>query len=343
MKVAIVGFPGSGKTTLFRALTGQEVSSQGRGKANLGVIKVPDPRVDALSEICRPKKTTYAEISFVDIPGSQTPGQALDAATLNEMRPQDAFAAVIRAHNALGDADPLQELTALEGELILADMAVIEKRLERLKKEGSKNTREIELLTRCQSHLEGERPLRTLEFSEDEEQILSGFRFLSQKPLLAVINVSEEEASAPLAAPLEKIAQEHGFRAFPIAATLEAEIAQLPPEEQADFLQGMGLTRSARDTFIRAAYELLGLISFFTVGEDEVKAWTIRKNTPAVRAAGKIHSDIERGFIRAEVTAYEDFIKYQSESKVREAGKLRLEGKDYQVKDGEIIHFRFNV
>jgi hypothetical protein len=341
MKVAIVGFPQSGKTTLFSALTGQQ--AQGRGKQNLGVIKVPDARLDALADICQPKKLTHAEVSFVDIPGSQTPGQALDAATLNEMRPQDAFAAVIRGHAALGEPTPQKDLESLEGELCFADMAVIEKRLERLKKEGSKNTREIEILARCQAHLEKELPLRTLSLMEDEQQIISGFRFLSQKPLLAVLNVSEDAAASPIDAKIATYAKEHGFAAFPLAVSLEAEIAELSPEEQLEFLKGLGLEQSAKSTFIRAAYNLLGLMSFFTAGEDEVRAWTIRHKTPAVKAAGKIHSDIERGFIRAEVIAYEDFIKYKSEAKCREMGKFRLEGKEYEVKDGEIVHFRSNV
>lgn len=342
MKVAIVGFPGSGKTTLFNALTGQQ--AQGRGKANLGVIKVPDARIDALSELCQPKKTTYAEISFVDIPGSQTPGQALDGATLGEMRSQEAFAAVIRAHSALGTPEPLKDLKSFEGELIFADMAVIEKKLERLKKEGSKSPREIEILSRAQGHLEKEQPLRTLAFAEEELKLLTGFQFLSLKPLLAVFNVGEDEASAPLPAEILAYAKEHGSKAFPIAATLEAEIAQLPPEEQSEFLKGMGLEQSARATFVRAAYELLGLVSFFTAGKDEVRAWTIRQKTSAVKAAGKIHADIERGFIRAEVISYEDYLKYQgNEARCREAGKMRLEGKDYEMKDGEIVHFRSNV
>jgi hypothetical protein len=341
MKVAIVGLPGCGKTTLFHALTGQKAA--GRGKANLGVIKVPDPRVDTLSGICNPKKTTHAEVAFVDVPGSSTPGQAFDTAAFNEMRPQDAFAAVIRAHSALGSPEPLKDLKALEGELTFADMAVTEKRLERLKKEGSKNTREIELLGRCMAQLEKELPLRTMSLTEDEQQMLSGFKFLSQKPLLVVLNVAEDEAAKPVPAEVEEYAKAHGAKALGIAATLEAEISELPPEEQLEFLKGMGLSRGAKDAFVQAAYELLGLISFFTVGEDEVKAWTIRRGTVAVKAAGKIHSDIERGFIRAEVIAYDDYVKYKSEAKAREAGKLRLEGKEYEVKDGEVVHFRFNV
>ena len=347
MKVGIVGFPGVGKTTVFNALTGLHASVGGYhepGKANLGAIKVPDARVDRLSEIFRPQKTTYAEIVFVDVPGGSA-ATALEQSTLVQMRDVDALVQVIRGFpDALtgAPADPLRELGDFRSELILADLAVVEKRLARIRKEHGKG-QEMDLLARCLAALEAETALRRVDLSAAEERMLAGFGLLSRLPLLVVLNVAEAQAAAPLPAALQAQAEGDGVPALALCAQIEMEMAALDADDRAAFLADLGLTEPARDRFIQAAYALLDLISFVTTGEDEVRAWPIRRGTPALRAAGKIHSDIERGFIRAEVVAYDDFIRLGSEARCREAGKLRLEGKEYVVADGDIIHFRFNV
>ncbi|HKA55289.1 MAG TPA: DUF933 domain-containing protein, partial [Candidatus Binatia bacterium] len=227
-------------------------------------------------------------------------------------------------------------------ELILADLAVIEKRLERLKKEKGKE-REKELLEKCQKVLEEEQPLRSVPFLTEEQALLSGFAFLSQKPLLIVYNLAEGTLHDPLPPPVAAYTKSQGLTVVPICGKVEMEIAQFEEEERGAFLADLGLTDSARDRFIQQAYAMLNLISFFTAGPMEARAWTITRGTTAVKAAGKIHSDIERGFIRAEVIAYDDYIRYRGEAGCREAGKMRLEGKDYVMQDGDVVHFRFKV
>jgi GTP-binding protein YchF len=349
MKIGIVGFGRAGKTTLFNALTGLHASTGGfgdPGKANLGAIKVPDERVDRLSAIFQPRKTTYAEVVFVDFPGaSDRAGAVLDQATLVQMRDADALVQVVRGFPdpvTQDAADPARDIAAFHGELVLADLAIVEKRLERLRKEKGKEV-EVELLGRCQAALEAETPLRRIALSPAEERALSGFGLLSRLPLLAVVNVAEDAAAAPLPDAVRARLDADAAPGLALCAQIEMEIAALEPSDRAAFLADLGLHESARSRFVQAAYALLDLISFLTSGEDEVRAWPIARGTTAVRAAGKIHSDIERGFIRAEVVAYEDFIRFGSEAKCREAGKLRLEGKDYVVQDGDIVHFRFNV
>ena len=338
MKVGLIGQRGAGKTTIFNMLTGLQAhvgGFGGREEVHLGVIKVPDGRVDRLAEIFKPKKTTYAEIRFTDFP----PGQGEDSlksnnALITQMREVDAIALV------LGDfapgAGPLKDLNDLLTEMILADLTIVENRRSRLKKEEA-------LLERCAKALENEESLRNLRFSNDEENLLSGFGFLSRKPLLVLFNQADEKAGQPLAASYQEELKRRGLEGLPLAGKMEMEIAQLDEQDRAAFLREIGVAASARDRFIKASYGLLDLISFLTSGEDEVRAWTIPQGTVARKAAGKIHSDIERGFIRAEVVAYEDFVTLGSEAKCKEAGKLRLEGKDYVVQDGDIIHFRFAV
>jgi hypothetical protein len=231
---------------------------------------------------------------------------------------------------------------SFKNELILADLAVLERRLERLRKEKGKE-QEAALIERCRAALDAETPLRRVDLSEAEERALSGFGLLSRVPLLALLNVGEDALAGGLPPQIAEQLGREGIPGLALCAQIEMEIAALDAEDRAPFLADLGLAESARERFIQAAYRLLDLISFLTTGEDEVRAWPIRKGTPAVRAAGKIHSDIERGFIRAEVVAYDDFIQHGSEAKCREAGKLRLEGKEYVVRDGDIIHFRFNV
>jgi GTP-binding protein YchF len=342
MKVGLIGHRGAGKTTIFNMLTGLQAQVGGFGKeeVHLGVIKVPDERIDRLSQIFKPKKTTYAEIRFTDFPPQAEDKLKSNNALVMQMREVDAIALVLRDFES-GSA-PIRELNDLLTEMILADLTIVENRRNRLKKEKGR-PQEEGLLERCAKALENEQSLRTLNFSAEEENLLSGFGFLSRKPLLVLFNQSEDQAGHPLALSYQEELQRRDLEGLALAGKVEMEIAQLDESDRAAFLKEIGITEPARDRFIRASYHLLDLISFFTAGEDEVRAWTITQGTHARQAAGKIHSDIERGFIRAEVIAYADFIAHGSEAKCKEAGKLRLEGKDYIVKDADIIHFRFAV
>jgi hypothetical protein len=344
MKVGLIGHRGAGKTTLFNMLTGLHAKVGGFGgkdEVHLGVIKVPDARIDRLSAIFKPKKTTYAEIRFTDFPPSEGEEDLKsNQAMVAQMREVDAIALVLRHFDA--GADPLRDLGDLLTEMILADLTVVENRRGRLKKEKARPQEEV-LLERCARALENEQSLRSLPFSPEEETLASGFGFLSRKPLLVIFNEAEEQAGKPLAGPFQAELQRRGLQGIPLAGKVEMEIAQLDEADRAAFLRDLGIEEPARDRFIRAAYALMNLISFFTTGEDEVRAWTITRGTAAKKAAGKIHSDIERGFIRAEVVPYDEFIACGSEAKCKEAGKLRLEGKDYVVRDGDIVHFRFAV
>ena len=344
MKIGLIGHRGAGKTTIFNMLTGLQAQVGGFGgkeEVHLGVIKVPDARIDKLSAIFKPKKTTYAEIRFTDFPPSQGEEELKsNNALVTQMREVDAITLVLRDFDA--DAKPLKELNALLTEMILADLTVVENRRGRLKKEKARPQEEA-LLERCAVALENEESLRNIEFTADEDNLASGFGFLSRKPLLAIFNRSEEKAGIPLEAAYQEELTRRGLQGLALAGKVEMEIAQLEESDRAAFLQEIGIKEPARERFIRAAYALSDLISFFTTGEDEVRAWTIAQGTVARKAAGRIHSDIERGFIRAEVVAYDDFMVHGSEAKCKEAGKFRLEGKEYVVKDADIIHFRFAV
>lgn len=353
MKVGLVGFAGSGKTTVFNTLTGltAEVGGYGgREKANIGVIKVPDNRIDKLAELFNPKKQTLAEISFVDVAGPQGDGterseSGLDPKLVQHMREVDALVHIVRAFDnpALAQpADAVRDIRAFDDELILTDMVQIENRIARLKKEKD-STRERELLERLKASLEAETPMRDVELSAEEHGSIAGFRFLSLKPLLVLLNVGEDHASEDTPPDVVSLAESKHLSVIVMAGRAEMEIAQLDLEEQKEFLQDLGIKEPARERFIKAAYSLLDLISFLTAGEDECRAWTIRRGTTAQKAAGRIHSDIERGFIRAEVARFEDLINLGSEARCREQGKLKLEGKEYIVQDGDVINFRFNV
>jgi GTP-binding protein YchF len=353
MKVGLVGFAGSGKTTIFNTLTGlaAEVGGYGgREKANIGVIKVPDARIEKLAELYNPKKKTFAEISFVDVAGPQGDAgerseSGLDSKLVQHMREVDALVHVVRGFDnpmLLQAADPVRDIRAFDDELMLTDLVQIENRIARLKKEKDSG-REQELMDRLKAALEDERPLRDLEISSEELTLITGFRFLSHKPLLLLLNVGEAAASADPAGEIKDLAATKGLSLISMSGSTEMEIARLDADEQKDFLQDLGVSEPARDRFIRAAYMQLDLISFLTSGEDECRAWDIRRGTIAQKAAGRIHSDIERGFIRAEVVKFEDLIELGSEARCREQGKLRLEGKEYVVQDGDVIHFRFNV
>jgi len=345
MKVGLTGFPGAGKTTVFAALTGLRPDPADR-RAQMGTIKVPDPRVDFLAGVYAPRKTTYSEVTFVDFPPARDSQKraVLDQEMVTALRDADALVEVVRGFADLtGTAPrPLEDIDAFDGELVLADLAQVEKRAERVKKEKGKE-RELALLGRLQEHLEAGKPLRTMGLTADERTELAGFAFLSLRPLLVVLNVGEADVAGTLPDEIAARAHVAGGDAMILSAQVEAEVAELDAGDRAAFLADLGLAESARDRFIRASYGLLDLISFLTAGEDECRAWPIRRGTPARKAAGRVHSDIERGFIRAEVMAYDDFVQHPSEAKCREAGKLRLEGKDYVVQDGDIVHFRFAV
>ena len=346
MKAGLVGYAQTGKTTLFNALTGlgAQTGAGRSAKANLGVIKVPDPRVDKLSAIFKPRKTIFAEVNFVDLPGPRGKGSGIDQATIQALRDVDALALVLRGFSGLDGepSDPLREMVDFESELILNDQIVVERRLDRIKREKG-HDREQAVLELCLEAMNAGKPLRMLTLAPEQEKEIVSYAFLSQRPLLAMVNVEEADAAKPPSEALQAAAQERKIEVLTVCAAIEAEIASLAKDEQADFLAALGLEEPAAARFVRSTYHLLDYISFFTVGEDEVRAWTTRRGDKAPRAAGRVHSDIERGFIRAEVMKYEEFLQVGSEARMKETGKLRVEGKEYLVQDGDILHFRFNV
>jgi len=354
MQLGIVGMPMVGKTTVFELLTESSAGGAAQNRSNIGMARVPDARVDFLSGLFKPSKTTYAQLEVVDIPGLVSGGDRSGAIFLDAVRRADALLMVIRVFNdeavpALSDpGNPVKAIEDLAYELLLADLDLVEKRLERILESKKKNQSESELalLHRLKASLEEETPVSSLEFSAEEQALLSSYQFLTLKPILACINIGEEhlagEAYPGRDAALE-YAREHHLPVVELCARLEQEIAELEGEEKTLFMKEMGIEEAGIVTVARTMYESLGLISFFTVGEDEVKAWTIEKGTAARKAAGKIHSDIERGFIRAEVVDYTDLKELRGMTAVKEKGLFRLEGKEYIVKDGDIVHFRFNV
>ena len=346
MRFGLCGFPGSGKTTLFNAMTGLDVPVGYGGEVRVGTVRVPDPRVDFLSRVHSPKKTTHATISLRDVPGEHggVP-QVLSPRSLQEIRDRDALCLVLRdfVNPALeGDPDPLGDLRAFHEECVLADLAVVERRLDRARKERA-DVREIDAFETMATALGEGRALRLLSEAELHRGFLKGFGLLTDLPLLAAVNVEEERAGEELHPLLAGEVAGMGGAAMVLSASVEAEIAQLDPEDQAEFLEDMGLSEPVLARFIRTAYGLMDLVSFFTVGGEDVHAWTIRRGTVARAAAGQVHSDMERGFIRAEIIPFEVFAEYGSEHAVKEAGMLRVEGKEYVVQDGEIVRVRFNV
>jgi len=346
MKIGLVGFAGSGKTTVFNTLTGLDVPVGFGGELHLGTVKVPDQRIDALSKIFKPKKTIYAEIVFSDIPGEHgAEKKGLSQKALQQIRDQDVLCLVLRAfpNPALDTpADPAAELDAFHTECLLADLAMVERRLDRAKKDKP-DAMELAAFELMQKTLEQDLPLRSLSAQALDRGKLSGYGFLTDRPLMVVLNRSEDEAARPL--PEAMAARLEGIHAagLVLSASVEAEIAKMDAADQAAFLDDLGLKESALTRFIHTAYGLLDLISFFTVGPDEVRAWPVRRGSTARQAAGKIHTDLERGFIRAEVMPYAVFMAHGSEHALKEAGKLQLEGKDYGVADGDILNIRFNV
>jgi len=346
MKIGLVGFAGSGKTTVFNAMTGLHAPVMFGGELRIGTVRVPDPRIDALSKIFSPKKTTYAEISFNDIPGEHgAERKGLSTKALSQIREQDALCLVLRdfASPAVeGEADPLRDLEALHIECVFADLEVIERRLDRARREKAPK-QEIDVFERLKQRLDEGRPLRAIPQSEVDRAPLRGYSFLTDRPLLVALNRDESRAREPMQSSLADRIGALDAAGLVLSASVEADIAALDADERAAFLEDLGVSESALARFIRAAYGLLDLISFFTVGPDEVRAWPIRRGMTAREAAGRIHSDLERGFIRAEVIPYAVFMEYGSEHGVKTAGRLQIEGKDYIVADADIMHVRFNV
>ena len=346
MKIGLVGFAHSGKTTVFNSMTGMDVRVGFGGELRLGVVQVPDPRIDALSGIFSPKKTTYAEMRFCDVPGEHgAEKKGLSPRGLQQIRDQEALCLVLRDFEnpaVEGDPDPGGDLEAFHTECVFADLEIVERGLERAKKERAEPL-EVAAFEVMKATLEGERPLRVLSPKELNRKFLRGYGLLTDRPLLAALNRNENRAAKPLPAELAARLGELHAAGLVLSATVEAEIAGLGADDQPAFVEELGFAGPALSRFIRTAYGLLDLIPFFAVGEDEVRAWTIRRGMRARQAAGRIHSDLERGFIRAEVIPYATFMEFGSEQAVKAAGRFQVEGKDYVVSDGDIMHVRFNV
>ncbi|MDD3654473.1 MAG: redox-regulated ATPase YchF [Desulfotomaculaceae bacterium] len=362
LNCGLIGLPMVGKTTIFNLLTGAEEATSnfltGKTETNVGVAMVPDSRVGYLSSLFKPRKTTYAQIQFSDVPGlvrGSSQGQGVGNQFLNAIRNVDMLAHVVRTFNEPdlphvdGSLDPLRDVETINMELLFADMEIIEKRIHRIKhgkKVKKENELELEVLEKCLVALENEKPIGQLELPEEKKLALKNYNFLTEEPLLLVINMDEEQfksKSYPGKDKLEAYAAGHGLPLIEICGRIEMEISMLPDEDKELFLNDLGIVQSGIDRLTQAAYDYLGLISFFTVGSDEVKAWTIKKGTDARRAAGKIHSDLERGFIKAEVVKFHDLQDLGNMTRLKEKGLFRLEGKEYIVEDGDVINFRFNV
>lgn len=361
MKIGLVGLPLTGKTTLFNLLTQSHIDTSnfsGKTETNIGTARVPDKRVDFFSRLYKPKKTTYAQIEFMDVAGlitSQEGQKSGSAKFLNDVRPCDALVHVLRAFadadiaHVSGAVDPARDLETVEMELLFADLELIEKRIERIKtgkKITKENAEELTLLEKCYPVLEKGGSMLDVDLSDEERLSLKNFAFLTEKPRLAVVNLDEDQYRAkqyPRRDDLYELCREKNIPLLELCAKMELEISELPDEDRCMFIEDLGIEETGVEALARAVYAHLGLISFFTVGEDEVKAWTIKEGLNAREAAGKIHSDIERGFIRAEVVKYKDIEQLGSMVKVKENGLFRLEGKEYIVMDGDIVHFRFNI
>jgi len=361
MKIAITGLANSGKTTIFNALTGLNLETTIyptiTAEPQHGVVKVPDSRIDKLAEIYKPKKITYATVEYVDYIGITKGDIEQNKKVSDLIKDVDAIVHVVRSFedesvaHPLGSVNPLRDAETVELEMIFGDLELVDKRLERMEqglKRGKKpDESEKKILLKCKEVLEKETALRDLDFSEEEQKTIRNLQFMSIKPELVVLNVGEQDVNSEktqkIISDLQAFFKGRQVRALSLCGKIEMEIAQLSPDEAKAFLDDLGIEEPALNKLIHVSYDLLGLISFLTSGEDEVRAWTIKRGLDAQKAAGKIHSDIERGFIRAEVVSYNDFISNGSMSAARDKGLLRLEGKTYEVKDGDIINFRFNV
>src|SRR5436305_12242066 len=358
MKTGIIGLPQVGKTSLFRILTKAHLSEHAYSnprEAHVGIAKVPDNRLDRLAAMYNPKKLTHASVEYVDV-GAIGQEALKESAYINHLRSVDALAHVVRAFEDpsiphVGPIDPLRDIKNVEFDLMVSDLGQIEKRLERVEKDLKKMRsaeleKEFDLLNRAKAHLETERPLREMEMTPDDKKRVRGFMFLSEKPILYVLNIGESSSlgdeleKAPAKYNLTAVASQGNTAALAVCAKVEAELAEMSDEDAAEFLSSYGLKESGLVRLIRKTYELLGLISFFTVGDDECRAWTIERNTRAVNAAGAIHSDLEKHFIRAETIHWDQLLDAGSEANARSRGTLRLEGKEYIVQDGDVMHIR---
>ncbi len=352
MKLGIIGLPQSGKTTIFNALTRGDTpttASAGRIEVHTAVVDVPDPRVDTLSAMFKPRKTIYAKVTYADIAGLEggAAKSGISGQLLNQLAQMDAFLHVVRCFESdlvphpAGSVEPARDAATMLDELLLNDLVAVERKLERLaderRKGGSDKTiveRQITLFERLQASLSGNEPLRRLDFSAEESRELSSYGLLTRKPILTVFNLGEGQA-AP--------AVELDHASVSLQGKLEMELAQLPAEDAAIFMEEYGIEELSLSKMIGLSYDLLQVQSFFTVGEDEVRAWTTRRGANAQEAAGEIHTDLQKGFIRAEVVSYTDLVELGGMNEAKARGKLRLEGKEYPVKDGDIVHIRFNI
>jgi len=362
LKVAIIGLSNSGKTTVFNALTGQSLETTiyptTSGEPNVGVVKVPDPRLDRLSAIFKPKKTTYATVEYIDYFGITKGDAQQNRKVFDLIKDVDAIAHVVRAFedetvlHPMNTIDPLRDIETVELELMFGDFELVEKRLHKMEEASRKGKKpdesEKKLLLKCKDALEKEIPLRNVNFTEEEKRAMRPLQFISIKPEVVVLNVGEDtlntESGKILLNEVKAYLQKKfGNSSLSLCGKIEMEIVRITPEDAKLFLDDLGIEEPALSKLIHVCYDVLGLISFFTYVGDEVKSWTIPKGTNALKAAGKIHTDIERGFIKAEVVSFEDFMSTGSIHAAKEKGLLRLEGKTYEVKDGDIINFRFNV